>query len=308
VAVGVDFGRTHVRVVVSTVGYQSVAEEAAELSLGQKAGVALEAGASLVHGLLDRIGVESASVLGVGVGIPGPIDKRAGTVVDGYILPEWVGIGRDQIAERLGFPVFIDNDANLGALAELTWGPFGIVSNLVFVKVGTGIGAGLVLDGELFTGNIGVTGEIGHTPIHDHGLVCTCGNRGCLETVASTTMMAELLARTLGGSVTTADLVAHALAGEPATLRVVQDAGLALGRALANVSNLINPQVIVVGGPLAGLGPLLLAPIRLAFDRYAVPSIAGSTQIAMSALGDRAEALGAAALVLQQTDVHSAQM
>jgi predicted NBD/HSP70 family sugar kinase len=308
VSVGVDFGRTHVRVIVSTIGFETIAEDAAELPLGQEAGVALSAGAALLHGLLESNGIERSSVLGVGVGIPGPIDRRAGTVVDGYILPAWVGITREEIADRLGFPVFIDNDANLGALAELTWGPFGTVSNLVFVKIGSGIGAGLVLDGELFTGHIGVTGEIGHTPIHDHGLVCSCGNRGCLETVASTTIMIELLRRTLGPAITTADIIRHARANEASTVRVVHDAGFAVGRAIANIANLINPEVVVIGGPLAALGDLLLDPIRQGFDRYAVPSIAESTRILMSALGDRAEALGAAALALQQSEVHAPGM
>ena len=99
------------------------------------------------------------------------------------------------LEDALKLPVFVDNDANLGALAEVTWGPHSGVSNLMFLKIGTGIGAGLILNGAPYYGNVGITGEIGHATIHEHGLICRCGNRGCLETIASTTIMIELLSR-----------------------------------------------------------------------------------------------------------------
>jgi predicted NBD/HSP70 family sugar kinase len=201
-------------------------------------------------------------------------------------------------------PVFADNDANLGALAQVTWGPHGAVSNLMFLKIGSGIGAGLILNGAPYYGNIGVTGEIGHATISEHGLICRCGNRGCLETVASTAIMIELLSRGAHTPLTAKDIVGRALAGDAATLRVVDDAGVAVGRAVANVANLINPEVIVVGGPLAELGEVLLEPIRRGLMRHAVPVVGESTSLAMSSLGDRAEALGAAALVFQHQGIH----
>ncbi len=303
VAVGIDFGRRHFRIVIATHGHVIVAEEFVELPVGYGAEDGIDKAATLLGELLSRHGIQQASVLGVGVGVPGPIDRRTGTVVQGAILPEWVGIELGKLEERLHFPVHFDNDANLGALAEVTWGPHTAVSDLVFVKVGSGIGAGLILEGKNYYGSSGLTGEIGHETITEHGVICHCGNRGCLETVASTSVMMELLSRPGGERVTTADIVRNALRGDSATLRVLDDAGAAIGRALAGVANLINPAVIVVGGPLSGLGDILLAPIARGLVRHAVPAVGESTALAMSSLGDRAEALGAVSLVLQQPGI-----
>lgn len=303
VAVGIDFGRRHFRIVLATAGRSVVAEEFVELPVGYRAEDGIDSATALLTQLLDRHGVQPASVIGVGVGVPGPIDRRTGTVVQGAILPEWVGIELGNLEERLHFPVQFDNDANLGALAETTWGPHAGVADLVFIKVGTGIGAGLILNGTSYYGNFGVTGEIGHETITDHGVICHCGNRGCLETVASTSVMMDLLSRPGAARVTTADIVRNALGGDSATLRVLDDAGVAIGRALAGVANLINPAVMVIGGPLSGLGDILLAPIMRGMVRHAVPVVGQATVLAMSSLGDRAEALGAVSLVLQQPAV-----
>ncbi|ASN53878.1 MULTISPECIES: ROK family transcriptional regulator [Sinomonas] len=304
VAVGIDFGRRHLRVVLANLAYEVLAEQNITLPLGHEADVSISAAVDLLDSLLEDAGVRRADVVGVGAGIPGPIDHRTGTVAQGAILPEWVGFHLlAHLEERLGLPVFVDNDANLGALSEVTWGPHSGVENLVFVKIGSGIGAGLILNGLLFYGQVGVTGEIGHATIVEHGAVCRCGNRGCLETVASTTTMSELLSRGQPEPLTPDEIVRRALAGHPAVLRVIDDAGLAVGRALGNVANLINPEVIVIGGPLADLGEILLEPIRRGLLRHAVPLIGETTTVTMSALGARAEVLGAAALVFQNADI-----
>jgi predicted NBD/HSP70 family sugar kinase len=304
IAVGIDFGRRHLRVVLASLSYHVIAEESVLLPLGHRAEEGIRTAMELLEKLLAESGVERAAVVGAGVGIPGPIDRRTGTVAQGAILPEWVGINILQYLEdTLNFPVFVDNDANLGALSEVTWGPHGGISNLMFMKIGSGIGAGLILNGAPYYGNVGITGEIGHATIHEHGLICRCGNRGCLETIASTTTMIELLGRGEDKPLAPEDIVRKALQRDSATLRVIDDAGLAVGRALGNVANLINPEVIVVGGPLADLGNLLLDPIRRGLVRHAVPVIGETTTLTMSSLGNRAEALGAAALVFQHSGI-----
>ncbi|WP_285727339.1 ROK family transcriptional regulator [Psychromicrobium xiongbiense] len=304
VAVGIDVGRSHVRVVLASLDYRVVAEGAARLPLGHRAEEGVQAATSLLTGLLAETGLPPSAVIGAGVGIPGPIDSRSGAVIQGAILPEWVGIKiLDMLQNALQVPAYVDNDANLGALAQITWGEHTAVQNLVFIKIGSGIGSGLILDGSLFYGAIGVTGEIGHTIIAEHGLVCRCGNRGCLETMASTTTMMELLARRNPAPATVDDILRLAHEGDPATLRVVDDAGLAVGRAAAVVANLLNPEVIVIGGPLAGLGDLLLDPVRRGLLRHVVPAVGATTEVVMSSLGNRAEALGAAALVLQHQGI-----
>ena len=304
VAVGIDFGRRHLRVVLANLAYEVLAEETVTLPLGHQADVSIAAAVDLLETLLADAGVRRADIVGVGAGIPGPIDHRTGTVAQGAILPEWVGFQiLDRLEHHLRLPVFVDNDANLGALSEVTWGPHSGVENLMFVKIGSGIGAGLILGGVPFYGHVGVTGEIGHATIVEHGHVCRCGNRGCLETIASTTTMSELLSRGEPEPLTPDEIVRRALARNPAVLRVIDDAGHAVGRALGNVANLINPEVIVVGGPLAELGEILLEPVRRGLLRHAVPLIGETTTLAMSALGARAEVLGAAALVFQHADI-----
>jgi predicted NBD/HSP70 family sugar kinase len=302
VHVGIDIGRRHVRVALASRGYEVIAERAVPLERGHRAEQGIEAAAVLLGALLEENAIDRRAVVGLGVGIPGPIDRRSGTVVEGSILPEWVGLDVQQaLQNRLQFPVFIDNDANLGALAEVTWGPHASVQDLVFLKLGSGIGCGLIVAGELFRGHLGIAGEIGHSPVSDGGPPCRCGNRGCLEMAASTSMMIDVLDRGLPVRITTEDIVRQALAGDTATLRVLEDAGVAAGRALAGVVNLLNPEVVVVGGPLVGLGDVLLGPIRRGLLRYAVPLAGETTTLAMSSLGDRAEALGAAALVSRRS-------
>ncbi|MFP3467255.1 ROK family transcriptional regulator [Leifsonia sp. SIMBA_070] len=299
VAVGVDFGRRHVRIVLSTLGYDVIAEQQSALEPGYDVLGAVKEASGLLDRMLVEGGHDRESVLAVGVGVPGPIDRRTGTVLQGAILPEWVGITRRELEDVFGFPVVVDNDANLGALAEVTWGANRGERNIIFVKIGTGIGAGLILNGQPYYGFLGITGELGHTPVAEHGVICRCGNRGCLETIASTSVMLESLGRGTGGGVTTADILRRGLAKDPAVLRVVSDAGTAIGQAIGNIANVINPELVLIGGPLVGLGDALLAPIRHGIQHNALPIIAGTTTVRVSSLGDRAESLGAAAIVIQ---------
>ena len=309
VAAGVDVGRRHVRVVLASLGYQVVAERAVPLPSGHCAEESLRVAASLLADLMQENGIERSAVVGVGVGVPGPIDSRTGAVVHGSILPEWVGITvSSDLQQHFDLPVHVDNDANLGALAQVTWGEHSAVQDLVYLKVGSGIGSGLIVRGEPFYGHIGVAGEIGHATIDEHGAVCRCGNRGCLEMVASTSTMIELLGRGRPGTTTTEDIVRGARAGDPATIRVLEDAGVAIGRALANVANLLGPEVIVIGGPLVPLGDMLLEPVRRGLLRHSVPAVGEAVTLAISSLGDRAEALGAAALVLRRSGIDTVMM
>lgn len=299
-AAGIDFGRSHVRVVLANRAFQIVAEKQIPLPLGHDATASIAVAAQILEELLQECGADRSQVIGAGAGIPGPIDKRTGKVIQGAILPEWVGINlHEQLQKALKLEVFIENDANLGALAQKTWGPHAAVSNLLFVKIGTGIGAGLIINGALYSGTIGVTGEIGHITIDESGQICRCGNRGCLETVASTATMARLLTAGTGHALTTEEIVQSALKGEAATLRVIDDAGAAVGRALASISNLISPDVIVIGGPLAILGETILEPIRRGLIRHAVPIVGENTKLSVSSLATGSEVLGAASLVFQ---------
>lgn len=299
IAVGVDFGRRHVRIVLCTLGYEVLAEQALVLPLGYDVAEAVVDASGLLDRMLADGGHDRESVLSVGIGIPGPIDRRTGTVLQGAILPEWVGVNLRDLENAFRFPVVLDNDANLGALGEVTWGTHRGARNIIFVKIGSGIGAGLIINGQPYYGFLGITGELGHTPVVDPGVICRCGNRGCLETVASTTVMIESLGHSGTETVTTADILRRGLERDPAALRVVGDAGEAIGRAIGSIANVINPELVLIGGPLVGLGEALLEPIRRGIQHNAIPIIAETTTVTVSSLGDRAESLGAAALVIQ---------
>ena len=239
----------------------------------------------------------------MGMGLPAPLLGESHLVGSSSILPGWVGVHADeQLAAALGHPVWVDNDANLGALAEMTWGAGRGARDLVYLKLATGIGAGIVVNGSIVCGAAGTAGEIGHTTVDEHGDVCQCGNRGCLETVASADTILRLLAPRQGDGLTLQEAIDTALAGDAGCRRVIGDAGRHIGVALANVVNLLSPERIVVGGELAGAGEVLLGPIRAAVERYAIESAAKATQIIPAGLGDRAEVLGAIALAVLNSD------
>jgi predicted NBD/HSP70 family sugar kinase len=303
VAVGIDFGRRHLRVVLASLSYEVIAEESVMLPLGHQAEQGIQAAVALLDKLLQEGGVDRSLVVGAGVGIPGPIDRRTGTVAQGAILPEWVGINILQhLEDTLKIPVFVDNDANLGAWSEVTWGPHTGVSNLMFLKIGSGIGAGLILNSAPYYGNVGITGEIGHATIHEHGLVCRCGNRGCLETIAGEGALEALLRPRLGREVTAREVLDLVEAGDLGATRVVNDAGRAIGHVLADLCNALNPEAIIVGGQLSRAGEPLLGGIRESVDRYALPAAGQGVRVLLGELGDRAEVIGALALVIANTD------
>ena len=233
--------------------------------------------------------------------MPAPIDVETGTLGSTAILPGWAGTNpRDDLAQRLGVPVHVDNDANLGALGELVWGSGRGVADLAYIKVADGVGAGLVISGQIYRGPGGTAGEIGHITLDESGPVCRCGNRGCLETFAAARYVLPLLQSAHGADLTIERMVQLARDGDPGCRRVIADVGRHIGSGVANLCNLINPSRMVLGGHLAEAGELVLGPIRDSVARYAIPSAARQLAVMPGALGGRAEVLGALALVLSE--------
>lgn len=302
-AVGVDFGHEHLRVAVADLSSTVLAERSARLDVDVAASVALDAAAELVEETLGEAGIARSAVVGAGMGLPGPIDRRTGTVGSSVILPGWAGVCPvPELGRRLGLPVQVDNDANLGALAETTLGAARGHDDAIYVKISSGIGAGLVLGGRLHHGATGVAGEIGHVQVRDEGNVCRCGNRGCLETVAASGPLLGLLRATHGDDVTVEAMLGMLAAGDRAVWRVLNDAGLAVGNVLGDLCNSLNPSAIVVGGDLSPAGEPLLQGIEAGVRRRAQPSTAEAVAISPAVLGDRAEVLGALALVIGDTE------
>jgi predicted NBD/HSP70 family sugar kinase len=199
-------------------------------------------------------------------------------------------------------PVALDNTARLAGLAELMWGAGAGVRNAVYVKMSYGIGTGLLFDYRILRGAIGAAGELGHFSVDYDGPVCPCGNRGCLELYASTRAIVAALQPVRGPAVTLQSAIAAARHGDRACARVIADAGRLTGRALANVCNLLNPELVIVGGDLAEAGDILLDPIREAVSAQALSLVSSSLRIVPAKLGSRAGAMGGVALVLRDAD------
>ncbi|WP_449476115.1 ROK family transcriptional regulator [Streptomyces abikoensis] len=301
IVVGVDFGHTHLRVAVGNLAQRVLAEDAEPLDVDASAAQGLDRAEHLVRRLIDDAGIDPGKIVGVGLGVPGPIDVETGTLGSTAILPGWAGTNpRDELAARLSVPVHVDNDANLGALGELVWGAGRGAADLAYIKVASGVGAGLVINGQIYRGPGGTAGEIGHITLDESGPVCRCGNRGCLETFTAARYVLPLLHSAHGADLTVARMVQLAREGDPGCRRVISDVGRHIGSGVANLCNLLNPRRVVLGGDLAPSGELVLAPIRESVSRYAIPSAARQLEVVPGALGGRAEVLGALALVLSE--------
>ena len=299
VAVGIDFGKRHLGVAAADLSHAILAEAQRPVRAEDPAEAGLDAAVVLVEEVMEEAGVTREQVVGVGLGLPGPIDRRSGRVGSSSILPGWVGVrAADELGQRLSLPVAVDNDANLGALAELHWGAAAGRKDVAYLKISTGIGAGLVLDGRVYHGTGGLAGEIGHAIVDDQGPVCRCGKRGCLETLAGASALAELLEPRLGRAISTAELLSLATSGDSGARRVIADAGRHIGGVVATLCDLFNPELIVVGGELGRAGDVLLDPMREQVHRNAIPATARDVEIVEGVLGPRAELLGALALVL----------
>jgi predicted NBD/HSP70 family sugar kinase len=301
-ALGVYFGHTHLRVAAADLSSAVLAERRVELDVDHSASAALDAAVDLVEAVLAAAGLARDDLIGVGMGLSGPIDL-AGRVGRTVILPDWAGMSAaEEFARRLGLHVTVENDANLGALAEVQSGAGRGLTDVIYVMVSAGIGSGLVLGGRLHRGATGFAGELGHVFVAEDGALCRCGNRGCLETVASTDAVLALLRSTHGSELTVADVLRLVADGDLGATRVVHDAGRAIGRVLAGLASCLDPQAIVVGGELAPAGAALVDGIAEAIDRYALPGTARSLEVRAGVLGERAEVLGALALVIGDTE------
>jgi glucokinase-like ROK family protein len=296
---GLDFDKRDIRVAVCDLSHQVLAEAKRDLDVSAAATEAMDLAAEMTEEVLEESGVPRDAVLGVGMGVPGPFDQSAGTVGSATILPGWVDIDvSEAMSSRIGLPVSVDNDANLAALGELTFGAAVGAQEVFYIKLGEGIGGGLIVGGRIHHGARGTAGEIGHVAVESTGPVCRCGNRGCLETFAGTRALLDSLERSHGPDLTTVDMVRLAVEGDPGCRRVIADAGHIAGRALADLCNGFNPELIVVGGSLSAAGDVLLDPVREAIERHAIGSASAAVRVVPGVLGARAQVLGALALVL----------
>ncbi len=302
VVLAADLGANHDRLTVSDLAGHVLAEQAAERSIAQGPEVILGWVRDNFLALLAQQGLAVPQVVGIGIGVPGPVEFAAGRAVKPPIMPGWHGVSiADHFADAFpGVPILVDNDVNIMAVGEhrASWPQ---VSDLVYVKVATGIGAGIISGGRLQRGAQGAAGDIGHIRASEYlDELCACGNVGCIEAVASGSALARRL-RALGLSPRTAvDVVALVQNGNADAVRLVREAGRLLGEVLAHAVTLLNPSVLVIGGDLAKAEQQLIAGIRETIYGRSSCLATEQLKIVRTRLGDRSGVLGAAALVLDQ--------
>ncbi|MEH1055340.1 ROK family protein [Micromonospora sp. CPCC 206171] len=266
-----------------------------------------------VNELLHKARVDGAyeKLDGVGVGVPGPVSFRDGVPVSPPIMPGWDRFPvRELLTREHGCPAVVDNDVNIMAIGERHGGVAHSIDDFLFVKIGTGIGCGIYLSGEVYRGTDGCAGDIGHIQVDAHGAVCSCGNVGCLEAVFSGAALArEAIAAARAGTspalaerlatrgvVTARDVAEGAVEGDVACIQLIRDGGRRVGQVLAGLVSFTNPSMIVIGGGLAQLGHILLAEIRSVVYRRSLPLATGNLPVVLSELGPRAGVAGAAVL------------
>jgi predicted NBD/HSP70 family sugar kinase len=299
-AVGVDIGRRHVRVAVADLGHEILAENfvALQADADDHPQQVLDLAVTQVDSALSGVSATRDEIVGVGLGIPAPV-TRDGRIGSPTLLPAWAALlPQEELACRLKVSmVRVDNDANLGALAEHTWGAGRDCADLVYVKLATGIGAGIVLDGRLHRGSVGTAGELGHVTLDARGPLCRCGNRGCVELSAGGRALLAQARLSHPGLKDLDELASLAASGDPGCRRLLLDAGRHLGFALGGVLNLINPDRIVVGG-FTFTPELLLEPIQRGLAETAMAAAVDAVEVVTASLGQRASALGGVALAL----------
>jgi predicted NBD/HSP70 family sugar kinase len=296
---GVDIGHRHVRVAVSDRSAKVLAEAEEGTNADPHGDATLDLAADLVRRTADQAGIPAEELVTVGLCVPGPIDRRSARV-DQAVLPGWQQLApANELAQRVGVPVVVDNDANLGAMAEHLHGAGRGVADLLYVKLASGVGAGLVMGGRLHRGTTGIAGEVGHVLAREGGEVCRCGSRGCLETEVSTRHLVGLLRPAYGDDLDLDGLLRLDDDGEPDVRRVLTEAGHTAGRVFAGLCTTLNFARIVVGGSL-GASPTLVAAIRDSVDRYAHPEAAAACEVVSGDFGGRAELMGSVALAISR--------
>lgn len=260
---------------------------------------------------IDRLGRDSRRIIGAGIGMPGFINTTTGNNLT--YLPTGTGESlRDHLEHQLGIPVHIENDAGVLALAELKEGLAKGLRDVMVIDIGWGIGLGMIINGALFRGHKGFAGELSHIPVSDNNTICECGKRGCLETEATLRVVAGKAIHELKeGRISSIPLVetpeemseaimAAATHGDQYAIDLLTDMGLKIGKAIAILIHIVNPELIILGGRGAQVGRILTAPILQALNRYCIPRLSEHTELKVSKLGHDASLIAAAALVIER--------
>jgi len=313
--IGVDLGGTKINTVLADQQGQVIARDYRETKAAEGPDAVIGRMIAAARQVMRTAAVDTAQIQAIGVGAPGPLDALRGTIVAPPNLPGWRDVPLKQIIQQtLGITTCLENDANAAALGEHRFGAGQGTRHMIYVTVSTGIGGGFILDGQLYRGATGAAAEIGHMTVLPYGPRCGCGNRGCLEALASGTAIAregqELVRRGMPGRIAelahhdphqvTARLVAEAAEqGDAHAQDILSQALHYLGIGLASLVNLLNPELIIIGGGLTKLGPLLYDTVRRVIDQRAFLENARAVRVMPPGLGDDVGSLGAVAVAMQ---------
>jgi glucokinase-like ROK family protein len=312
---GVDIGATSVDIAIANFGQKILARCAEDLQVREGPIKVLGIICGLIDEIMQQKGLDPEKLHGIGIGIPGPVDFSNGTASSPPIMPGW---DRYPIIETMQqwFPaanVVVDNDVNVMALGEKNQGAGKDVNNLIFVKIGTGIGAGIFCNGSIYRGTSGCAGDIGHIGVDKNGPLCPCGNRGCLEALAGGPAIADRAVKSAlaggspillnryesnNGNLSAVDVGIAAREGDKLSIEIIRETGQMVGEVLASLVNFFNPDLIVIGGGVSNLGDILLSSIRQAVLNRSLPLATRNLEIVFSAIGTDAGINGAINLAM----------
>ena len=290
--VGIDFGRIFIKAAISDAKYRILEQVAGDFDIDMPAEAALDLASAKVEQIVAAAGIDRAQIRAVGIGVPGPVDAASGELHAGSILARWVGTDvTGGLSRRLGLPVYMDNDANLGMLAESVYGAARQANVALYVLLSVGVGLGIAINGKVFRGATGIAGELGHVVIDEHGDVCRCGSRGCLEAKISVNALSKALSIS-HGNISSDDMLRLAVKGDIGANRIVADAGALVGRSVGALCSYFNPEVVIVGGELMRAGDSLLNPLKDAMRRFSIARATENVRVIPAGLGEQAELIG----------------
>jgi predicted NBD/HSP70 family sugar kinase len=297
VLLGVALGATGLEVGVLAPDLELLAHHSEPADVRDGPAIVLSRVRTLMRELLKQCGVRARDVIGIGIGVPGPVDFESGQLVNPPLMPEWDAYSiRDDLRVDYSAPVFVDNDVNVMALGEL-WRMQRSLQNFLVIKVGTGIGCGIVCHGQVYRGANGSAGDVGHICVDPAGPRCHCGNLGCVETMAA----GPAIARADRGTLKLQDVAQASRAGDVAANAIVQRSGALIGQMLASVVNFYNPSHVFIGGGIQKIGPLFLAAVRQSVYHRSLALSTRHLEIQYTPLGERAGLIGAGVLAMQES-------
>jgi glucokinase-like ROK family protein len=305
--VGIDMGATHVTMLLANYAAHVAKDIEWAIDINDGPQKVISQIDEQFHQMLMEMNLRMEEIKAICLGVPGPVVLRGGMVSEPPIMPGWDKFPIESHIQSLwNVPVTLGNDAELGAIGEWAYGAGRGEENLAYVKVGRGIGAGMLLDGQIYHGADGSAGEIGHITIDENGPLCSCGNRGCLEAMAGGNAIArraielvkkgqrtELSTIRPIDSIQSKDVIAAACNGDLVAQQILSETGAHLGTAIAGLVNLFNPSMVIIGGGVSQIGDLLLEPIRQTVQKRSLRIASQRLRISTALLGRRSSAMGA---------------